>query len=289
MRAEAFISDRALFDSLNGEPAEVCGVFSGGIYLSSPLGLLMLHDKSCGSIPFGIGVEGIKGKGHELCIDVGDRVILSRSGIDSGSLELRVQYSPPVYLPASREKLICFEHIAGAFLDGCERASLSVYRRFAPLTVRKSDIDDIFVAAAYSGMEAMYLALRENDAAALSSALERLIGLGRGLTPSCDDFLTGLLFTLSYAEDRLGLALPCSRALKKCVLSLAERKTNIYSAAYLKSAAEGGDFSLLRLCLEAPSEKNVSAAADIGSSSGTDMLCGMCYACGMIDKLAEAE
>ena len=54
----------------------------------------------------------------------------------------------------------------------------------------------------------------------------------------------------------------------------------------LLAAARGGDFSLMRNCLELrPSADSLTALLGVGSSSGSDMLCGMVYALGAVSEL----
>ena len=112
------------------------------------------------------------------------------------------------------------------------------------------------------------------------------LGLGRGLTPSFDDFITGLLVTLEHASSVWGLKHPALGFLAQEISALAPLRTNRFSAAYLLAAARGGDFSLMRNCLELrPSADSLTALLGVGSSSGSDMLCGMVYALGAVQRI----
>lgn len=116
------------------------------------------------------------------------------------------------------------------------------------------------------------LRTRQWDAAA--DELRRLTGLGSGLTPGGDDFLCGVLAGLIFCglEDH-----PFSQ-----VLSAQIREhlcdTNDISAAFLRCALHG-QFSLAvkQLPILDSSEDILRVFVQIGHSSGTDTLCGVCY------------
>ena len=120
----------------------------------------------------------------------------------------------------------------------------------------------------------------------LMGAAERLIGLGMGLTPSGDDFLTGCLAALWYAAGAEHPAVPALRQ----ALAGADGLTTDVGRAML-SAAEAGRFrtSLLALIEElfrpaadiedSEWEKKAERVACYGASSGWDMLSGVSAGC----------
>lgn len=113
----------------------------------------------------------------------------------------------------------------------------------------------------------------------LSSFLEQFVGLGIGLTPSGDDFLTGLLATWQYFRNPLA-----ERALtnhKEEWIAQIRGKTTDVSHFMLNYCLEGQVNEALLSVLEhlnrdpAPYLQEVLA---IGSTSGTDMLTGISFA-----------
>jgi len=110
------------------------------------------------------------------------------------------------------------------------------------------------------------------------SAMRGLAGLGPGLTPAGDDFLSGFIRTQLLFGTRIDYT-----ALVKKVGSL----TNDLSAKSLELAAEGRCAEEISLLLYELLDKkgnyvkaisHMNAVAAYGSSSGTDILCGICVA-----------
>ncbi len=245
---EAVICDMGLRERAEkGADLLAVGVFSGGVYFSFPDGaLLMLHDRRYGSLPFGAALDGFAGRGRLLGIEAGMPALLSGEtlSIPAAGFAVSVRFAAaPV--PSGR--------IAERFL-----------REAVPLAAMP---DDLFSRAAAPALEKLDRGLAADDDALLRAAVRGLLGLGTGLTPTYDDHLTGLLFCLHYA----GQPVP---ALDRAVLDSLDR-TNRYSAAFLRAAAEGGHFSLLADCLETGGAAALERLLSVGSSSGHDMLAGM--------------
>ena len=248
---EAVISDKLLWARAEkGTELSVDGVFSNGIYFIFQDGsLLMLHDSLYGSLAFGAAVKNFAGQGRSFGIKPGMRAYLSadRLSITDADVCFPICFSPHA-LPSGR--------IAACFLQNAVR------RAVMP--------EDLFSHTAAPALDKLFRGLQTEDAALLQDAAQGLIGLGTGLTPTYDDYLTGLLFCLHYAELNV-------EALDRAVLDSLGR-TNQYSAAFLRAAAEGGNFSLLADCLETGGEEALNRLLTVGSSSGHDMLAGMCAA-----------
>ena len=112
--------------------------------------------------------------------------------------------------------------------------------------------------------------------AAPREPIERLLGLGPGLTPSGDDFLGGMMIALSMsgrAEAAAALAAP--------VLATAPLATNRISAAHLGAAARGLGADALHRAIDALASGDRGALAPalrgldaIGHSSGWDAMAG---------------
>ncbi len=109
---------------------------------------------------------------------------------------------------------------------------------------------------------------------------EGLVALGPGLTPSCDDFLCGVMAALNYLGHR-----DIAARLAASVLPVAERETSLISAAYLRCAAEGHASAVLYEALESvlsggrDLEARLDAVHAVGHTSGWDSLVGAASVC----------
>jgi hypothetical protein len=124
------------------------------------------------------------------------------------------------------------------------------------------------------------LACRERDARALEGHARALVGLGRGLTPSGDDFVGALLFVLRRVPGERPLSFvqdACAKARGRA------DRTNAISFALLgdHAAGHGNAFEheiVSGLC-DAHPEAGLRTAVErlvrIGHSSGWDQLAGM--------------
>lgn len=109
----------------------------------------------------------------------------------------------------------------------------------------------------------------------LRRTLQKIIGLGEGLTPSGDDFTAGIVWTACVLPRARTQLLP---KLDEAVTALLH-KTNDVSAQMLRFALEGR-FSepLVRLAqARQPADRlaALEAVASIGHTSGLDTLCGV--------------
>jgi hypothetical protein len=116
----------------------------------------------------------------------------------------------------------------------------------------------------------------ENDRvpAAQSEAIQGLIGLGHGLTPSGDDFLAGALALLdALAETKAHAALASAINASPCKL------TSPLSGCLLRAAASGhvGEnlWRAVAAVISGDVDEAVAAVRRVGHSSGWDMLVGV--------------
>jgi len=114
----------------------------------------------------------------------------------------------------------------------------------------------------------------EKARTALSAGrLEALVGLGPGLTPAGDDFLTGALMALSprsriaALEEALSSTTPAGRTLLWQAL---RRSFPAYLVAFARSIAGAGSSGQVT--------EAVRAACAHGETSGSDALTGFCWA-----------
>ncbi|MGI6684129.1 MAG: DUF2877 domain-containing protein [Bacillota bacterium] len=122
--------------------------------------------------------------------------------------------------------------------------------------------------------------IRDKNHEKLYLGMEKMIGLGPGLTPSGDDFLLGGLAVLNYWPDhRLKMNL-----IQKKTQQIADEKTTDISREYLYQASEG-HYSwelncLLFFLVNKKSSKEmlrnqVRKVIEIGCTSGSDILTGV--------------
>jgi hypothetical protein len=135
---------------------------------------------------------------------------------------------------------------------------------------------------------ALSRALWEDDTAAVGETAASLIGLGDGLTPSCDDLLVGLAAVLVWlsADPRRGA--PARRAFKALGAAIARRgeRTTAVSRHFLAAASEGRFTERVKGLVRAifdENEKRVAAAAkrvlECGATSGADLIEGVRLGC----------
>ncbi len=119
--------------------------------------------------------------------------------------------------------------------------------------------------------------------AALSPSFEKLLGHGRGLTPSGDDFLIGMLFMLNRFNGGL-ISRPTMDALNENILGAAKQRTTALSNSLLYCASMGqADFRIQQLAdalmnAAITFEDQALQLARWGNSSGADIFAGMIVA-----------
>ena len=119
------------------------------------------------------------------------------------------------------------------------------------------------------------------DSAQLREGATRLAGLGNGLTPAGDDFLTGVMVWIWLTH-------PAPESLCQTIADVSESQTTTLSAALLRAGARGECSAAWHALLEALAEGSsatqktrLSAAAQrvlsTGATSGADSLAGFLY------------
>ena len=283
MKQEGIISDSALLQRCTGDVRlDAAGLFSEAVYLrDAENGVLVLHDGRYGALPFGIALKDWPVVDKQAVSSLKDVASLENGVLRIPALhwEIRLrfqavqkQYQTPT--PESKREL---EACILETLQAIGKSELYFYAEAWPGLPEKARFSDAFASAGYPGIELLWKVLPAAEESVLREALYRLLGLGRGLTPSFDDFIVGLVYTLR------NLDLPQHREqvtrLTNVVLEMAESRTNVFSAAYLKAACGKGRFSLLDDCLYAVDPQTRQAAVEqlsaVGGSSGSDMLAGM--------------
>jgi hypothetical protein len=152
-----------------------------------------------------------------------------------------------------------------------------------PSILSSADFFDLSQTSPGSLLARLGQTLRAGQLADLTEALDPLLGLGGGLTPSGDDLTCGFLLALNRWGDVLAPGIPRSE-LNQSIRSLAYRKTTLLSANLIDCASQGhGDERLLQaldgIMTGAPeADACASLLAQWGNTSGLDALVGMALA-----------
>ncbi len=145
-----------------------------------------------------------------------------------------------------------------------------------------------FSEMARSNIDMLMRGLFGGDSHTVISSALSIIGLGPGLTPSCDDFLVGLILSLNIGGNALlkdrKKQLSFYRRVSAEISRKAKRKTTIYSHSLLDQARRGkGPKAVIELIhsLLVKNAGQVSTAAKtligMGETSGADIAIGIYY------------
>ncbi|MGH7890529.1 MAG: DUF2877 domain-containing protein [Thermodesulfobacteriota bacterium] len=137
-------------------------------------------------------------------------------------------------------------------------------------------------------IETLMWGLFGGDLNTVVSMSSQILGLGPGLTPSCDDFLTGLILSLNVCGKLLAQKkkneLGFYRKVSSEICRAAKVKTTIYSQNFL-NAARAGECPkavvelVLSLLSKHPNEVAVvsKTVINMGETSGADIAIGVYY------------
>ncbi len=151
-------------------------------------------------------------------------------------------------------------------------------------------------------LDAYIHALRGDKTGDLSQLAGKIIGFGQGLTPSMDDFLSGLMVTILYGAGLIGCKATQVVNVNVATTRNNGEKTTIVSAEMLRHAAIGQVNEFLRdimVFMFDPESRTVHEKQDetfkdllekeksIGASSGLDTLYGVLVGCCICKILKE--
>lgn len=254
--------------AIEGAAGEICGVFSHAVYCTFGKEVLLLHGREWGEVPFGIALPDIVAFRSVLTAEVGDIAAFTADGLRLGGQILPCALTAPERPAPESFTLPRAERIAA--VESYVHAHGSAAGILDYIAGNR--------AHAAESVQTLSDAMRADDAERASAAAVRLIGLGRGLTPSGDDYLAGF-FTLLAAAEQCGMAVP--RAAKSCADAVLQNldRTSRISGAYLGNALCGEYFTVYDRAVRALLGEGDPAAhwdfvLRMGASSGTDTLCG---------------
>jgi len=146
--------------------------------------------------------------------------------------------------------------------------------------------NDSFAERARPGIERVMWGIFSLDKAAITESAKTIIGLGPGLTPSCDDFLCGLLVSLKTGAAVLSMSDDTGffDEIAGSIYEEARQRTTVFGSSMLREAREGvcplAVVNLIHCLLTEDMERNAEASKTLvrmGETSGADIAIGVFY------------
>ena len=145
---------------------------------------------------------------------------------------------------------------------------------------------DSFAERARPGIERMMWGIFSLDKAAVMESAKTIIGLGPGLTPSCDDFLCGLLVSLKAGATVLDISDDAGffDEIAEDIYEEARKRTTVFGSSMLREARDGvcplAVTGLINCLLTEDLERTAEASKMLlamGETSGADIAIGVFY------------
>lgn len=160
--------------------------------------------------------------------------------------------------------------------------TVGFYRQTFPTEIEKVTYDFLLM-----GSKLLTVGIVTNDRKKIELGVKKLIGLGHGLTPSGDDYLTGFSLILNSNEKNKKRTFIYNEILRKEM-----KQTNLISQNQLKLAINKQALKpIIQLINQLNKEPNSSLVQEylleiisIGSSSGSDILFGILEGIKVISK-----
>ncbi len=212
-------------------------------------------------------------------LEVGNVLEISFSGAPVWKPRMRVEN--PLPLEIVRRNLEAAKKVASdaAKADGLGRL-LEHLNEICGGVERIDGLDDI-AKKALPALARFVEGVRVQNFTMVKSATEKLIGLGSGLTPSADDFLSGFSCSLGWMCRSYGKGLDFLEKLNGNILGQLG-KTNLLSRKLLEHAVVGETHEYAEDFLETMLHGHVSdlgpvtrRVLEIGETSGVDMMVGL--------------
>lgn len=257
-------------------------VSTSGLYLQFDQEIFLLCDERWGVLPIGIGVPNYRQAAAKLHPVQGEDVIRSGTCLFFQNGMIRFGVCDPA--PEMSKKMVPARELISraaqelAALEKERGVSLLVRPLILGQPAEEVNMTDEYTVRAYVLLRELMDAFNCNDRGKIGSCVQRLLGLGVGLTPSADDVLMGMAYVFHVFPQ-------CNREMAEefffCLEKQCQFLTNRISAAYLKAIIAEGPFermdSVYRgICGLEPLD--IHKLTQIGSSSGSEMLLGMLLA-----------
>jgi len=141
---------------------------------------------------------------------------------------------------------------------------------------------NLYSRSAFPYVTMLVKAILSKNLSGVHISAKRLIGLGPGLTPSCDDTLTGFISSLLLVTETLSGDTYYAREVGQTITSVADGQTTLLSQKLLEHATLGEPPELTHNVIEAiaaGTEEQVRKVTfkllAVGHSSGADTLLGI--------------
>ncbi len=268
---------------LNSNPTgQVVMVNSSGVYLRFEEQIVFLCDITWGLVPIGIAVDGFKKMVKQLQLETGQSVTVNGNKLifPNGTVCLQMESKN---LDAECPRQPKYECIRQAAL---ELASLQkehgISMLVEPLVLgkrtEKSEVSDIYYAKAHLYLDELSKAMLHESEDDIRCCVDKMLGLGIGLTPSIDDVIMGMLYVFRKLPQK---KIRSVEVFRESILQMCDGHTNQISSTYLKAILCGAPFERMEnvwqgLC--GIQTLNIAHLTQVGSSSGTEMLLGMLIA-----------
>ncbi len=277
-------------DALLGqERASVIGSTSRGLFLLLPQNRVVFLSVESYAGPLTVNMD--REHPRLRAVQTGAEVILHPKHLEILNAGMNVDWSeaeswtaptPPEMILGNEQRMDRLKAVVRAVLESEQPAGIVLIcgpLLGLDLPVALSGENQSFLDAA----QVLRLALSAQDLPGALAALTPLLGLGRGLTPSGDDFIEGLLLTLVRFKP---VYCPFQQldGLSQSFTELGYTQTTALSANLIEMAANGeADERLIRAVdgLFSTQPTVETCARDLlhyGSSSGTDALAGITVA-----------
>lgn len=194
------------------------------------------------------------------------------SSLEEINLNLRI-LKDTIYTAPSREGLV-------PLLENVDK--------LGPMQLYTKEQKPTMAEKARPNIDSLMWGIFGGDIDAIKQSAAEILGLGPGLTPSCDDFLAGLLMSINTAGASIFGEEPETLAffekLSEAVSELAGEKTTIYSQSLLNEAALGqGPLNALDLIISVITRgpdgitEPAKRLTEVGETSGADIAVGIYY------------
>lgn len=286
-------ADKAVLERLSAAGSgELLAVNSRASYLKAGQDVYMLCSADLGITPIGIAVDDYAAAAETLRLSAGGHFDTADHGLVFHGGVLRMK-SYPQRAPQEPNGAFRPERIEAA---ARQLSTLGRTTGLVPLAdalclgaaPEKGMAANPFCEKAYGPLARLRDGLARNDVEAVPAEVKRLLGLGIGLTPSADDVLCGMTYTLLHGARKLTAAdVEFVNAVRRC----APERTNLISAAILKAVADGGRFEIMDNVLHGltgAGEDGTQRLLAIGSSSGSEMLLGITIAAELIHRRGQS-
>ena len=258
--------------NINFKRGRICGIYDKCFNIAADGGLITIF-KNTDFISSRALVSDFNGSFLKLDIANGEKVFCENNIIklknilfDKENAEIFAMKKTAGEIAAFYKPQMCKDEIVN-FLKSSEKVGLNAYF---------DEIMQFCENGAISGsdeyIKKILTAFKMLFNCEYNAAFNRLIGLGIGLTPSCDDVLSGIA-ALTYLADKNDIF--CT-FLKKYLENFGEKRTTYVSARLLSDVASGyinqNIFDVITLN---STDKNLRKCAAYGSSSGLETLIGI--------------